>query len=189
MRVHHPGDYHGVLELFDCFVDFLIRQITEDKLEINKLSYGSRGFCIWLINSKEIDKQIYITLEHDQMRGWSSVTPIEGFEFTLCQGGIVKADLISQYPDEYDKMLELFNAGLDYLQRHDQEHYRRILETVDLSSLERKNWKKSMREIRQELTENIKIRMLTENFERMREQTLANLISKYRGQGYEIVEQ
>lgn len=192
MIIHHPGDRYTTLKLFGCFVDFLIHQINQDKLEVGK-RLGSlnrhRGFEILLVKSKEISKEINIVLEHSQMRGFSIVTPIEGFQFILCQGCIVQADLISQSPNEYDKMLELFKAGLGYLQRHDQNHYDRILKAVNLPSLERQNWKRSTKALEREVAENFDIRMATQNFQRMKEQTLANLISKYKGQGYEIDEE
>lgn len=190
MIVYRPKDRYDILKLFYCFADFLISQINDDKIEVGKVWAGTtrhRGFDIVLINGKDLSKQMYVILEYDRMRGWSSVTPIEGFEFTLCQGGLEKATLISQDSNEYDKMLELFKAGLAYLQRHNTEHYGRIVKAVDLQSLERRSWKKSMRSIEHELSENIDMRMATESLKRKREQALADLVCKYRGQGYEIL--
>lgn len=193
MIVYHPKEYHSALMIFPCFVDFLIHQINEDKIEVTNADYPGGGYdplhlYIRLVNSKEIGAQIYINFNYDTMRGWSQVTPIERFEFILCQSGIMKAQVISQHPDEYDKMLELFKVCLDYIERHDPERHKHILERVDLPSLKREGWKKSKEAIVKELSGNWKIRSATEDFERMRKSALANLISQYERQGYEIIE-
>lgn len=189
MIVYNPKEKYGVLKLFPIFVDFLIQQLNSDKIEITKtILRECCGFEILLVRSNDYSKQTYIVFEHAKMRGWESQTPIERFEFTLCQGGIVQAQFLSQNPNEYDKMLELFTACLSYLKRHAPERHKYILERIDLSSLERKNWKKSKEEIVKELSEDWEMRKAIEDFERMKKQALANLISKYAGQGYEITE-
>ncbi len=191
MIVYHPKEHQDALKLFNVFVDFVIQQLNEDKIAIAKKIMADYRYCsfeIWLVRNKDFKKEIDVSISYDLWRGLSTPTPIERFELMLCQDGIIKADLISQGPDEYDKMLELFNACLNYIGRHDPERHKNIVEKIDLSSLERKNWKKTRKAIEQELVEDFDMRMATQDFDRKKERALADLTSKYVGQGYEITE-
>lgn len=191
MIVYRPKERFGALKLFDVFVDFIIQQLREDKIEIDKMILADYKYCsfnIMLVRSDDREKRVEISFSYDLWRGFNTPTPIERFQFTLCQGGIVKGDVISQYPDEYDKMLELFRVCLNYLERHDPERYKSIIKKIDVSSLERNTWKKSKKDIEEETSKELKIRVATEDFYKIRRQALADLIDQYKSQGYEITE-
>ncbi len=183
MIVYHPKEKSDALDLFPCFVDMLIKLINDAKLEVSKRRNWPLDLYIYLGN------RTYAYISYKEMRGWETVTPIQRFEFTLCQAGIVKLELISQQPHEYDKMLELFKTCLNSIEKSAPEDYGIIINKVDLPSLDRNNWKKSVLDIKKETESLYDIKRAREDLDRKVADTFGNLSSKYRDQGYEITEE
>ena len=96
----------------------------------------------------------------------------------------------SRDPESYDKMLELFRALLRYMERHDPKYCQDVLKLVfeTISSLDRKDWKKSKKEIEREFNKKWETRKAAEDFERQRTEELSKLTDDYRYQGYEITD-
>lgn len=203
MFVYNPKTLFDAWPAFYAMIDFVIRMINEDKIEVKKSFYlnfinftgaagGSAQFDIWLKGTWNTDlkEQLKISFAYMPHRGVfiGTVTPIERFEFSLTSEIGVLFQAESRNPESYDKMLELFKAIMGYLERHDLDYHKRVLESVDMDSLERKNWKKSRKDIEKELNEKWETRKDIEDFQRKRERALSELSSQYRGQGYELVD-
>lgn len=192
MFVYNPKTLYDAWPAFYAFVDFLIRMVREDKIKVTKarLASSSNCFNIWLSESQDVREESKINFGYEPYRGLfvGTVTPIRRFRFELIGQGIVLADLESKDAQSYDKMLELFKAIVDYVKRHDQKWYERILDTVVFASLERANWKKSKDEIKRELNETWEVRKAREDFEREERRIVSNLTEDYRRQGYKIID-
>lgn len=192
MFIHHPENLYSTRVLFSSYVDFLIRLINEDRIEVAKDKYTGHGpghFEIWLIKSNDIKQQLKISFSYESYKLLvGSVEPIQRFRFELIKGVISLLLVESDNSESYDKMLELFKALLGYIQRHDSDHYKDILKAIDLSSLERNNWEKSKEDIQKEVAESLDIRMATVELDRRKENTLVGLTNNYKSQGYQITD-
>ncbi len=206
MNVYNPKTLYHAWPAFYAFVDFLVRMIDEDKVEVKKnwsLNFtGSAGgpaqFEIWLSKSNDIKEESKISFGY---RSYKDVfvgteTPIRRFEFGLISSGSVLFQAESRDPKSYDKMLELFRAVMRYTERHDPKHYWEIFESIckalscgdPFYSMDRKNWLKSKKEIEKEFNERYETKRSTEDFERKRSDELSKLTNEYKSQGYEIIE-
>ncbi len=195
MFVYNPKTLFYVWPAFYAFIDFLIRMINEDKVEVTSNSFfgtdhGPADFYIWFSASKGINEESKIHLSYDWWLGFETATPIERFGFSLVGKGIVLAELRSKDARSYDKMLDLFKAVMRYMERHDPKYHQEVLGFVGkaTSSMERKDWKKSKAEIEKEFSERWETRKAAEDFERERATELSKLTNDYRSQGYEITD-
>lgn len=195
MFIYNPKDLYHVWPAFYAFVDFLIRMIDEDKVVVTSNSSLGTGlspanFIIWLSADKDVNKESRICFSYDWWLGFETATPIERFGFSLVGKGVVLADLRSKDAKSYDKMLDLFREVMRYMERHNPENHKRILEFVSkaISSLDRKDWRKSRKDIESEFEKEYENRSAKEKFERERTAGLMAKINHYKHQGYEITD-
>ena len=194
MFVYSPKELYHAWPAFYAFVDFLIRMIDEDKVEVIDSSsfgtgHGPADFYIWLSANKGVEESV-IHLSYDWRLGYEPVTPIKRFGFTFVGKGLsVLLNLRSKDADSYDKMLELFRAVMRYIERHNPERHREVVELISgsISSLDRKDWKKSKKAIEEEFSETWQARQALETLKMGKARGLSELTNKYKQQGYEIV--
>ena len=176
MFVYNPKTLYDAWPAFYAFIDFLIRMIDEDKVNVKKSSGGPAQFKIWLRESKNIKKESKVSFAYSPYKGIfvGIETPIRRFEFSLIGGVGVLFHAESRDPESYDKMLELFRALLRYMERHDPKYCQDVLKLVfeTISSLDRKDWKKSKKEIEREFNKKWETRKAAEDFERQRTEEL-----------------
>lgn len=199
MFVYNPKTLYHIWPAFYAMIDFIIRMINEDKIEVKKSFHlnftgdtgGPAQFDIWLIGmwNTDLKEQLKVSFAYMPSRGRfvGTVTPIQRFEFSLTSGIGVLFQAESRDPESYDKMLELFKAVMGYLERHDPAYHKRVLESVEMDSLERKNWKKPRKDIEKEVNEKWETRKAVEDFQRERERELSELTNEYKRQGYLII--
>lgn len=193
MFVYHPQDLFSSRNILYLFIDFLARLINEDKVRVTKshAPYCSPGyFDIWLVEANDVAEEIKISFAYESYKGRfvGTVSPTKRFRFELIKGVVSLLLIESSDAESYDKMLELFKATLSHAERHDPNHYKKILEKIDLRSLPRTAWRKSKSEIEEELSKSSDMRMATENLQRKKDQALIDLTNEYKRQGYKITD-
>lgn len=193
MNVFSPKDARRTEQLFYHFVDFLIGMINKNQVRIAAPILSGRDPCrfeIWLVESEESNKRLYIAFAYEPWKGAfiGTAQPIKSFRFELCQGIVSVCHIESSCTDDYDKMLALFKAAVGYLERNNPGHYKEILKRVDIAALERKNWKISLREIEEKVAEDSDLKRAVEDLDRKRKETLQKTTSYYRNLGYEITD-
>ena len=195
MQVYGLRTAYDIWPAFYSFVDFLIRMMDEGKVEVTTRFFSGAGrgpadFYIWLSVDKGIKGESKIHFSYNWWLAHETTSPIRRFGFSLVSKGIVLADLRSQDAESYDKMLELFRAIMRYVEGHDLAYYTEVAQLVSRSilSLDRKDWKKSRKEIEVEFEKAYQTRGAKAKFERERMESLSQLINGYKIQGYEITE-
>ncbi|MDP3696786.1 MAG: hypothetical protein Q8R55_02015 [Candidatus Taylorbacteria bacterium] len=195
MQVYGQRTSRDVWPAFYEFVDFIIRMIDEGKVEvISNSSFGTShdhaDFYIWLSVNMGVHEESKIHFSYDWWLGCETATPIRRFGFSLVNKGLVLAELRSRDANSYDKMLDLFRAVMRYMERHNPSYHKVVLEFVSksISSLDRKDWQKSRKDIESEFEKEYQAREAREKFERERTEKLSNLVREYKNQGYQIID-
>ena len=170
-------------KVFLTFVDFVISLIDKDKVTVRQTD-SLTSFRIVLLDTEGVNKRLEVSIYY--LSGGTFIgapTPIERFKFELVQGVISIFSTSSNDGESYDKLLELFKSIINYMKKRNNKYNNPVLQDI----LERKNWKKTQEEIKQEIDESLDIKLGEEDLQRKRELALNKLILKYRHQGYEII--
>lgn len=114
--------------------------------------------------------------------------PIRRFNLDLIRRVTVLLSVESDDAKSYDKMLELFRTILRYMEINCSIDYVEIIRKIDINSLDRNRWKKTMTEIQKKVEEDHQVKEAARSLVCAKNTKFNQLINKYRDQGYEIVD-